>query len=277
MQKRKIGLALGGGGARGLAHIGVLEVLQNEGIPIDVIAGTSAGAAIGAIYAQGKDAALIREIALNLDRKALTSLVDLTLPKTGFIQGKKIRELLRTIVGGDIKFSDLKIPFACVATDIHTCEEVVIREGSVLEGIRASISVPAIFRVVRWEGRYLVDGGLANPVPVSVLREMGADFIIAVNVIPDMSERAYRAGEEGVKEFKEPNIFSVIMQTLQIASCSLARLSLQDADIVIKPRVMHIGFADFHRAQECILQGKTAAQGSIVEIKRRLEIRKPVR
>ena len=277
MQKRKIGLALGGGGARGLAHIGVLEVLQNEGIPIDVIAGTSAGAAIGAIYAQGKDAALIREIALNLDRKALTSLVDLTLPKTGFIQGKKIRELLRTIVGGDIKFSDLKIPFACVATDIHTCEEVVIREGSVLEGIRASISVPAIFSVVRWEGRYLVDGGLANPVPVSVLREMGADFIIAVNVIPDMSERAYRAGEEGVKEFKEPNIFSVIMQTLQIASCSLARLSLQDADIVIKPRVMHIGFADFHRAQECILQGKTAAQGSIVEIKRRLEIRKPVR
>ena len=277
MQKRKIGLALGGGGARGLAHIGVLEVLQNEGIPIDVIAGTSAGAAIGAIYAQGKDAALIREIALNLDRKALTSLVDLTLPKTGFIQGKKIRELLRTIVGGDIKFGDLKIPFACVATDIHTCEEVVIREGSVLEGIRASISVPAIFRVVRWEGRYLVDGGLANPVPVSVLREMGADFIIAVNVIPDMSERAYRAGEEGVKEFKEPNIFSVIMQTLQIASCSLARLSLQDADIVIKPRVMHIGFGDFHRAQECILQGKTAAQGSIVEIKRRLEIRKPVR
>ena len=277
MQKRKIGLALGGGGARGLAHIGVLEVLQNEGIPIDVIAGTSAGAAIGAIYAQGKDAALIREIALNLDRKALTSLVDLTLPKTGFIQGKKIRELLRTIVGGDIKFSDLKIPFACVATDIHTCEEVVIREGSVLEGIRASISVPAIFRVVKWEGRYLVDGGLANPVPVSVLREMGADFIIAVNVIPDMSERAYRAGEDGVKEFKEPNIFSVIMQTLQIASCSLARLSLQDADIVIKPRVMHIGFGDFHRAQECILQGKTAAQGSIVEIKRRLEIRKPVR
>jgi len=277
LQKRKIGLALGGGGARGLAHIGVLEVLQNEGIPIDVIAGTSAGAAIGAIYAQGKDAALIREIALNLDRKALTSLVDLTLPKTGFIQGKKIRELLRTIVGGDIKFGDLKIPFACVATDIHTCEEVVIREGSVLEGIRASISVPAIFRVVRWEGRYLVDGGLANPVPVSVLREMGADFIIAVNVIPDMSERAYRAGEEGVKEFKEPNIFSVIMQTLQIASCSLARLSLQDADIVIKPRVMHIGFGDFHRAQECILQGKTAAQGSIVEIKRRLEIRKPVR
>jgi len=277
LQKRKIGLALGGGGARGLAHIGVLEVLQNEGIPIDVIAGTSAGAAIGAIYAQGKDAALIREIALNLDRKALTSLVDLTLPKTGFIQGKKIRELLRTIIGGDIKFSDLKIPFACVATDIHTCEEVVIREGSVLEGIRASISVPAIFRVVKWEGRYLVDGGLANPVPVSVLREMGADFIIAVNVIPDMSERAYRAGEEGVKEFKEPNIFSVIMQTLQIASCSLARLSLQDADIVIKPRVMHIGFGDFHRAQECILQGKTAAQDSIVEIKRRLEIRKPVR
>ena len=87
-------------------------------------------------------------------------------------------------MGGDIQFSDLKIPFACVATDIHTCEEIVIKDGSVLEGIRASISIPAIFTVAKWRGRYLVDGSLANPVPVNVLREMGADFIIAVNVIP---------------------------------------------------------------------------------------------
>ena len=273
MQKRKIGLALGGGGAWGLAHIGVLEVLHNEGIPIDVIAGTSAGAAIGAIYAQGKDASLIRNLAVELDWKRLISLVDLALPKTGFIKGKKITDLLGTIIGTDVKFGDLKIPFACVATDIYTCEEVVIKEGSVLEGVRASISLPVIFTPVRWKGRYLVDGGMVNPVPVSVVRGMGADFIIAVNVMPDMSETARKTGNEKIRELKEPGIFSVIAQIVQIASCSLVKFCLAGADIVIQPRVAHIGFGDLHRAPQAIPQGEIAAQECILEIKRRLELK----
>jgi len=140
LQKRKIGLALGTGAARGLAHIGVLEVLETEGIPIDMIAGTSAGAFVGALYAQGKDISLIRNLAIDLRWKRLASLVDLTLPKTGFIGGKRIKDELESIFGGDLKFSDLGIPLACVATDIMTGEEIVLDHGSVLEGVRGSIN-----------------------------------------------------------------------------------------------------------------------------------------
>jgi len=272
VRKRKIGLALGGGAARGLAHIGVLEALQKEGIPIDMIAGTSAGAAIGAIYAQGKDFDLIRKLTTDLDWKRLASLVDLALPKTGFIEGKKIIDLFRTIIGEDIKFSDLKIPLACIATDVSTGEEVVIKQGLVLEGIRASISIPAIFTVVKWKGRYLVDGGLVNPVPVSVVSSMGADFIIAVNVIPYSSTRTPQPSPEETKKAKAPNIFNVIMQSILIGTYSLVKSCLEGADIVIQPQVAHIGPGDFHRAQECILKGEMAAKDSLPEIKRRLEI-----
>ncbi len=262
--KRKVGLALGTGAARGLAHIGVLEVLEKEGIPIDMIAGTSTGAVIGALYAQGKDTNQIKKLVTDLNWKRLVSLVDLALPKTGFIGGRKISSLLRSIIG-DIEFGDLRIPLACVATDIGSGEEVVINQGLVLEGVSASISIPVIFTLVKRKGRYLADGGLVNPVPVSVLKRMGADFIIAVNVIPDVRSRTQRG-----KETKEPNIISVIMQSLYIASYSRVRSSLDGADIVIEPQVTDIAYGDFRRAQECILQGELAAKGSILEIKRQL-------
>ena len=269
--KRKIGLALGSGAIRGLAHIGVLEVLEKEGIPIDMIAGTSTGAAVGALYAQGKGAGQIKKLTLELGWKKLTPLVDLSLPKTGFIRGKKIKDLLASFIGGDIKFSDLKVPFTCVATDIGTGEEIVIDRGSVLEAVRASISIPAVFTVVRRGGRYLVDGGLVNPVPVSIAKKMGADFIIAVNVIPDVTDRAYRVNKERTEGSREPNIINIIMQSIYIGTYSLVRSSLEEADIIIEPQVAHIGAGDFLHAQELILQGKLAAQDSIPEIKRKLE------
>jgi NTE family protein len=261
---RKIGLALGGGAARGLAHIGVLEVLEKEGIAVDMIAGTSAGAAIGALYAQGKPASQIKEVALNAGWRQLVSLVDLALPRSGFIKGTRIKNLLKSIIG-DIEFSDLKIPMACVATDIGSGEEVVINNGSVLEGVRASISVPVIFTAVKWQDRYLVDGGLVNPVPVSTVREMGADFIIAVNVIPDIGDRTQRT-----QGFKQPNIFNVMLQSIYIASYSAVRSSLEGADIVIEPQLKHIGYVDFHRVRDCILQGELAAQELIHQIKKQL-------
>lgn len=160
---------------------------------------------------------------------------------------------------------------ACIATDIVTGEEVVIDQGSVLEAIRASISVPAIFTVVKWGGRYLVDGGLVNPVPVSVVKRMGADFVIAVNVIPDAADRTPQANKERTENLKEPNIISIIMQSIYIGTHSLVRASLGEANIVIEPRVAHIGYGDFHRAQEFILQGELAARSSISEIKRQIE------
>lgn len=271
MGKRKVGLALGSGLARGLAHIGVLKVLQSEGIPIDMIAGTSAGAVIGAICAQGKEAGLMADLARGLDWKKMISLVDLAVPKTGLIGGRKIKNWLELIIGSDIKFSDLKIPLACVATDIITGEEVIIKRGSVLEGVRASISLPGIFTVAKWNGRYLVDGGLVNPVPVSVLKEMGADFIIAVNVKPDVSKGTQQLGKEEARNLKEPNIFSVLLQSIFIGISSQVQHSLEEADIVIHPQLAHIHPNDFHQAQECILQGELAAQVSIPEIKRLLE------
>jgi len=264
-RKRRVGLALGGGAARGLAHIGVLEVLEREGIPVDIITGTSAGAAVGALYAQGKDASLIKGLALDMDWKRRASMVDLALPRTGFIHGKRIKGLLESILGGDMQFGDLRVPFACVATDIMTGEEVVINQGSVVEAVRASISVPGIFTIARWRGQYLVDGGLTNPVPVSVLKEMGADFIIAVNVIPDVRARPERTGKS-----KEPGIVSILLQSLYIASYSLVKSSLEGADVVIEPRLADITFSDFRRAEECILCGALAAQESIPEIIRKL-------
>lgn len=263
---RKVGLALGSGAARGLAHIGVLEVLEKEGIPIDMITGASAGAAVGALYAQGKTASTIKSMALELSRKRLASLVDLALPRTGFIKGKKIRDLLALFIGNDVKFSDLKIPFACVATDIITGEEVVINEGSVLEAIRASISIPVIFTVAKWKDRYLVDGGLVNPVPVSVLRKMGADFVIGVNVIPNVIEKVRLAGKP-----KKPHIINVIMQSVYIASNSRVRSCMEYTDIIIEPQLSDITYSDFHRAEECISRGALATQKYIPEIKRRLK------
>jgi len=269
VSSKKVGLALSSGAARGMAHIGVLAVLEKEGIPIDLITGTSTGAVVGSLYAQGRDAGQIKELALDLAKHKLAHFIDPSLPKTGFIKGKKIKDLLASFIGGDIRFSDLKIPFACVATDIETGEEIVIDRGSVPEAVRASISIPGIFTVVKRGGRYLVDGSLTNPVPVSLAKQMGADFIIAVNVIPDVTDRAHGVGKEGSKE---PNIIHILMQSIHIATYSFVRSSLEKADIVIEPHMAHIGAGDFRRAQECILQGELAAQSSVPEIKRKLEV-----
>ena len=269
MPKKKIGLALGTGAARGMAHIGVLSVLQKEGIPIDMIAGTSIGAAIGALYAQGKDPSQIKKLVLDLRWMRLAPLADLTLPKTGLISGKKIENWFRSVIGREVQFGDLKIPFACVATDIMTGEEVTMTEGPVVEAVRASISIPGIFTVAKREGKYLVDGGLVNPVPVSVLRRMGAEFTIAVNVMPDIStqDRTHRREAEFSKE---PHIFQILMQSFYIGAHLLTKSSLEDANIVIEPQVAHIGPVDFRRAQECIQQGELAAQDSIRELRRQL-------
>ncbi|MFH1662351.1 MAG: patatin-like phospholipase family protein [Chloroflexota bacterium] len=265
MKKRKVGLALGGGGGRGMAHIGVLEVLEKESIHIDMVAGTSAGAAIGALFAQGKNADDIKALARNWDWKHRAQIIDLALSKSGFIAGKKVKEFLKSIIG-DVEFSDLKLPFACVATDVITGEEVVINQGSVLEAVRASISMPIIFTVVKWQGRYLVDGGLVNPVPVSVLKDMGADFIIAVNVTPRMSikqERVY----PGETTIKEPNIFNIIMKMFSIANSQLVEASLEGADVIIEPRLEGIGIGDFNHIDKCILEGGLSAIDAVIKIK----------
>lgn len=276
MKKRKVGLALGGGGSRGMAHIGVLEVLEKENIHIDMVAGTSAGAAIGALFAQGKNTDELDALARSWDWKQRAQIIDLALPKSGFIAGKKVKSFLKSIIG-DVEFSDLKLPFACVATDVITGEEVVINQGSVLEAVRASISMPIIFTVVKWQNRYLVDGGLVNPVPVSVLKDMGADFIIAVNVTHRMStrqERVYpgKPATEEASAIKEPNIFNVIVKMFSIANSQIVADSLEGADVIIEPNLEGIGLGDFNHTEKCILEGGFAAIDAVHEIKTRLAI-----
>jgi len=270
MKKMKVGLALGGGAARGLAHIGVLEVLKQERVPINMIAGTSIGGMVGALYAQGKDPSLIKELATKLNLVKLLSLADLALSKSGLLGGKSVVNLLKKTMGKDAQFNELPIPLALVATDIITGEEVVIDEGSVLEGVRASISIPGIFTLAKRQGRYLVDGGLVNPVPTSVLKKMGANFIIAVNVMPDVGIRVRQLKKEGKKEWKEPNIFNVILQSLYIGTYVIAKASIKGADITISPDTAKINPGDFHRALECIEQGEIAARETMPELKRKL-------
>jgi len=274
--RRKIGLALGGGGARGLAHIGVLKVLQQEMIPIDMIAGTSAGALIGAMFAQDKDVSIIESIALQLNKKKLLSLVDFALHRSGFVGGRKVGSLLKMIMGHDVTFEDLKIPLACVASDLAEWKEIVIDHGSVLEAVRASISIPGIFTVFKWKNRFLIDGGIVNPVPVNVTKRMGADFIIAVDVMPTIHADDNEVSEKRQEILKEPNIFSVLVQAYHLAQSALTESCIKGADIVIRPNVGNIGFGDFFRAREFIEQGKIAARDSISEIKKRLEIKEAI-
>lgn len=267
-QRKKVGLALGSSVARGLAHIGVLEVLEREGIPIDMVSGTSMGAIIGAAYASNKRACQIKEFALDLGWKKMVPLLDLTVPKTGFVGGRRIQKRLKEIIG-EAYFADLAQPFACVTTDIVTGEEVVFRNGLVLDAVIASISLPIIFRATKWRRRYLVDGTLVTPVPVKVLKEMGSDFVISVNVLHHPAENPPLHPED-VKEIKEPNISDIMIQTVNILASHLVKSSLSSSDIIIEPNMADIGLADFHKVEECIRRGELAAQDSISEIKRYL-------
>lgn len=170
-ESRATGLALGSGSARGWAHIGVIRALAEAGIRVDCIAGASIGAVVGAVFASGNIDAL-EDVVLQLDWRQITYFFDVILPKSGLIDGKKISTFIRNHVKG-INIEELSIPFCAISTDLATGDEVAIRDGDIIEAVRASISVPGIFTPVKKNGAILVDGGLVNPVPVSVAREMG--------------------------------------------------------------------------------------------------------
>ena len=260
MSRKKVGLALGGGAARGLAHIGVLEVLEKEGIPIDMIAGTSMGAIIGGVYAKTGNAKAMKPVAISFGFRKMRYFSDFTIPRTGIIKGRRIEDELKTVIGANTEFHDLRIPFSCVAVDIDNGEEVVIKEGKVWEAMRASSSIPVIFTLAKWQGRNLVDGGLMNPVPTKTVRDMGADFVISVNVLP------YKA----VGDNREPSIFSIMLKAFYILDSKFIETSLSAADAVIEPDVVHIAFTDFQRAEECIEAGVSAAKKMVPQIKKKL-------
>ena len=272
----RIGYALGGGGARGLAHIGVMKVLEEHGIYPDVIAGTSMGALVGALYASGLRAGDI-ERALRLDLRRLAMLADVTWSLSGLVKGKRVTAALESFLG-DLTFADLKIPFACVATDIVNGQQIIMRSGPVITAVRASISVPGLFTPVKVRGRYLVDGGLVNMVPVSTCRDMGAEYVVGVNVIPDPAGRIHEPEDETDDEEEEergrrsrlrrskhpkpsaPNVVKVLIQSLYIPGYRIAMENLEDADLAISPEVGNIGFFQFDKEVEAIEAGEKAAR-----------------
>ncbi len=207
----KIGLALGGGAARGLAHIGVLEVFEDIGLNIDYLSGTSIGAIIGAFIARGITISEIKEFVLNVDFKKLAYLLTPSFQEDGLVDGHHIREFLGEFLG-DVEFQDLKLPFVCIATEFRTGQEIILNKGNLLTAMQASYAIPGVFPQVILDDYLLVDGGLVNPVPFNVLREMGANVIIGINVMPAV-ERIYHKRTHK-KEHKSKQILKKINSTI---------------------------------------------------------------
>ncbi|MBW2975862.1 patatin-like phospholipase family protein [Candidatus Woesearchaeota archaeon] len=183
-QKLKVGIALSGGAVRGMSHIGILKALERNSIPIDIIAGTSIGALIGALYASGVK---LNELEVMAKTTKWKNLIDFTIPKTGFIAGKRIEKYLKGIIGNK-KFEDLKIPLSIVATEINRGEKVVFNQGELIKAIRASISMPGVFEPVVDKDSVLLDGGLVDPIPVDIVKEMGADIVVAIDLTIDIKQ-----------------------------------------------------------------------------------------
>ncbi|MGE5587190.1 MAG: patatin-like phospholipase family protein, partial [Clostridia bacterium] len=224
---RGIGLALGSGAARGLAHIGVLKVLEREGIPIKAISGASMGALVGGLYAAGMPLVEMEKYALAVTRRSVLAWIDPIPPKQGFIVGKRIQDLLRSFIG-NVGFSELKIPLAVVAADVLTGEEVILRDGDVVDAIRASISIPVVFVPVQLGGRMLVDGGVVNPVPVDYIRALDKSAVsVAVSVLPRLER----------KHVEKPRTVDIVLNTLDIMQMRLFEFRRDEADVVIEPDV----------------------------------------
>lgn len=245
---KKTALVLGGGAARGVAHIGVLKVLKRHKIPFDIVVGTSIGSLIGAIYALGLSLKNVEEIALKTTWKDLS---DFALSKTGFLEGRNLERIIEGLLE-EKSFSDLKKDLAIITTDIENGEEVVIRSGDLKKAIRASCSLPGIFIPVRMDGRLLVDGGLRSTVPSGTAKAMGADFVLAVDV-------GYC-----VRKGRISNIFQVLFQSIQIIGSELNKHETKSADIVIEvPLGEHIDQMAFDKAAEIIAIGEKTAEDAM--------------
>ncbi len=257
----KIGLVLGGGGARGLAHIGVLKVLEEEDIPIHMIAGASVGSLIGALYAAGVSTTEMEEMSAEIGWSSLTnysrySMMRLVLTEQP-LSSKNMEVYLEKHIKGK-RFDQLKIPFSCVATDLQTGERVVFREGPVALAARASATIPGLFEPVVFRHRYLVDGGLVGNIPTDLVMLMGADTVIAVDVTSDLSR------------FQPRNMIATLNQAISIQSESKAQDELSRADFVIRPKLGDITAMDLARSADCIDAGGFATRRAVPAIKRLL-------
>ena len=256
LTRPKIGLVLGSGSARGMSHIGVLQVLHEEGIPVDLIVGCSAGAIAGAFYAVGTDLYMVEKLLSTYP--VMKQLLDIKVPKLGFIKGDKVLDFLEVVTKG-LSFEELKVKFVVVATDLIKGSQVVFSEGKVAPAVRASISIPGVFCPFQHQGMTLVDGAVIERLPVRVAKDLGCEIIIGVDV---------KVGREA----KLGNIFEVMMQSIEIMEEEIFRRTVIDVDILIQPEVGHIGSFKFDLAEEAIRLGREATLRQLSDIRRVLQL-----
>lgn len=274
-KRPRIGLVLGGGGARGLAHIGIMQVLQREQIPIDLIAGTSMGGLVGALYAAGVPIETVEQEVSRLSRLTeQIKLVDVNISSAGLsVGGRRIYNFMADLLGEDLTFADLRHPLSMVSVDIHTGREVILQGGLVIDAVRATISVPGIFEPVELGDYRLVDGGVLDNVPVDVAQSMGATRTIAVDVLPSFSRNmpGLRPLETGLQLPFAPlalnEVYNVIM--IMLAALTDSRLREFPPDLLIRPEIpasitLMTGFS---RAEEIILAGVHAAEDALPQIR----------
>lgn len=256
---KKIALVLGGGGARGLAHIGALDVLEREDIKIDLLVGTSMGAVIAAAYSLGIPIPTMESRATAI---SWTDIFDPTIPKQGLIEGQKMQRVIEEILENKT-FLDINIPLAIVTTDIEKAQEVVYTSGDLIKIIRASCSWPGIFNPVSIDGQLLVDGGIKNSVPVSIAKKLGADFIIACDV-----------GFCVTKDKKIDTILRLLLQSFQIMGEELNTYQSKGADVIIEPDLGDIDQAAFDKSTEILRKGKEAAEEALVMLRKKLGLKR---
>jgi NTE family protein len=300
--KLKIGIALGGGAARGWAHIGVMRVLEREGIAPDVIAGSSVGAVVGGCYAAGK-LDEIEEFAKSLTKRRVMGLLDFHITGSGLIAGDRLRRLLEHDLA-DLRIEDLPLRFAAIATELGTGHEIWITRGPLVEALRASYALPGVFDPVKLGGRWLIDGAIVNPIPVTTARALGADLVLCVNLNGDIRIRgtviqSHSAERDEPDEIVEavteerrrwsvlnpmldaagrmrsrgrrsdaPGIASVMVDAFNITQDRIARSRLagDPPDVMIAPKLSPVGLFEFHRAEECMELGKQAAERALPDI-----------
>lgn len=250
----KIALALGGGAARGFAHVGVIKALEAQGIVVDFIVGTSAGSLVGALYASGMSGFDLQKAALAMDDRTVA---DWSLPNRGVIKGEALQDYVNATLGNRT-IERLPRTLAIVATDLQSGEAIVFRSGNTGQAVRASSSVPGVFQPAHIGSRDYVDGGLVSPVPVRIARSLGADIVIAV----DISSRP--------REQKTASSFEVMLQTFAIMGQSIAALEMKEADVVVRPAIGGIAGTDFNAKHLAILEGERAMQSQLPALRARI-------
>ena len=250
----RIGLALGGGAARGFAHIGVIQVLEEAGIKPDLVVGTSAGSLVAALYAAGRPGAELARVALAMDESAIT---DWSFPGRGLIRGEALARYVREQTGGKT-IEQLAVPLGIIATDLDSGLPMLFQRGDVGMAVRASSAVPAVFQPVKIGSREYVDGGLVSPVPVRFARQMGAELVIAVDISSPPDGNA--TGDP----------FKMLLQTFAIMGKSINQFELKDADIVVRPLLVGVSSADFTARKRAIDAGRAAGLAALAGLRARI-------